>query len=80
MDLTIKGMDLPVRQHDLPASVFPFTIEAYHPETKKVVWSHRAEGPGQIYIPALKRQLGHPAAIRIIYADGRVEEKSAPSA
>jgi hypothetical protein len=72
-------MDLPVRHHDLPAGVFPFTVEAYHPETEKVVWSHRVEGPGQIYIPNLKRQFGHPVAIRLIYADGTVDDMPAPS-
>lgn len=69
------------RRHDLPLSAYPIKIEALHPKTKAVVWSHTVEAPDNlvaVYIPPLRKQLGHPVDFKVTYADGTVE-RSGPS-
>lgn len=65
-------MTLPTARHDLPASMYPFTIEALNAETAEVVWKHVVTGPGSVYVPPLARDFGHPIAIRVTWADGNV--------
>jgi hypothetical protein len=66
-----------MKRHDLPAEYFPFTIEAINPATGQVVWFRRVDKPDgvlKLEIPPLARQLGHPVSIRLVFADGSVEE------
>lgn len=72
-------MRLPVASHDLPASYYPFTIQAYHPETQRIVWERYVEmpPPGQkmvLHIPPLRKLYGHPVGIRVLFANGEVKE------
>jgi hypothetical protein len=64
-----------VVRENLPASAYPIRIEALHPETEAVVWSRVVERPGSngtaaLYIPPLRKQLGHPVVIRVTLASG----------
>jgi len=62
---------------DFPAHLFPITVEAFHPLTRCVVWSLIVEKPDdavKIYIPPLRKQLGHPVAMRWTFADGSTRE------
>lgn len=66
----------PVVSYDLTPSMFPFVIEAYNPDGGEIVWTKTVEQPapgerGGIWIPPLRKQLGHPVCIRITFADGR---------
>lgn len=66
----------PIARHDLPASMYPFTIEALS-LAGEVVWSKTVERPAgevAIEIPGLKQQLGFPVSIRCRFADGSVRE------
>lgn len=54
--------DLPVAFHDLPAELFPFTVEYLDADSKQVVESTTVEGPGAIQIPG-KEALGVRATI-----------------
>lgn len=71
---------LPRKEFDLPLEAYPLTLEAYHPETRKVVWSRVIDAPlsgqrAEIFIPPLRKQLGHPVAMRVIFADGTCREQ-----
>lgn len=76
-------MNLPpnlIIRRELPESRFPFLLEALHPETREVVWSSKIEKPPAgkqmlVSIPALRKQLGHPVAIRVTYPDGTTDEQ-----
>lgn len=69
----------PLRRYDFPASKFPITIEALHPESREVVWSKVLEQPADaalVHIPPLARMFGHAIEIRIRYGDGEVQEET----
>jgi hypothetical protein len=62
-------------RYDLPRALYPFTLEALHPDTGAVVWSttvHAPRGVAAIYIPPLKDQLGHEVMMRATFGDGTV--------
>jgi hypothetical protein len=59
---------------ELPPSSFPMVIEAFHPETKVVVWTKMISTPGLVEIPPLHAQFGHIVSIRVKYADGSFDE------
>jgi hypothetical protein len=64
----------------LPPSAFPIILEAYHPETGKIVWSTTIERPNpgaiaSIRVPALVLTLGHPVSVRARFADGTIKEQ-----
>ncbi len=70
-----------VIRHDFPASDFPITVEALHPETRRVVWRRVIPAPEDtelLTIPPLRKILGHPVIIRIRFGDGRTEESAPP--
>jgi len=64
----------------LPAEMYPFLIEALHPETRKVVWSMCVAAPADpagfqaVTIPPLSKTYGHPVLMRITWPDGTVSE------
>lgn len=67
----------PVRY--LPESCYPFRLEAFHPDTRVVVWSTVVEKPmngelGSVFIPPIAKQFGHPVGIRTIWPDGTKTE------
>lgn len=69
--------DTVVKHYDFSPKKFPITIAALHPVTRAVVWSEtieKPEGLALLYIPPLKKQLGHPVLIRTTYGDGSVDE------
>jgi hypothetical protein len=65
--------------YDLPLRMYPFRIEALHPDTRMVLWTRTVQAPmggkrDTIHIPALRERFGHPVQIRMVFADGTVEE------
>jgi hypothetical protein len=69
---------LPVKSADLPASAFPLTVEVLDAETREVVWSATADGPGAMRIPGPDELGPRPKAARVTYADGTVQESGRP--
>lgn len=73
-----------VTKFQLPDGAYPITIEALHPKTRSVVWSkkveatHAGKNPDPVYMPLLRKRLGHPIAMRIRFADGSVKESAPP--
>lgn len=66
--------------HNFAPEDFPIVLEAIHPETRHVVWSKTIEKPDDItaiYIPPLRRQLGHPVVMRARYGNGSMTEEPA---
>lgn len=68
----------------LPATAYPFRLQALHPETGEVIWQSMVERPPGgvlkcLSIPPLANQLGHPVVMRILWADGTISV-SAPEA
>lgn len=64
--------ELPRSYHNLEAKDFPFLVEA-RTAIGVVVWSKQIDGPGEIFVPPLRRKHG-PVWIRVTFPDGRVEE------
>lgn len=67
-------------RYDYPPEKYPITIEALHFATGAVVWTKTvAEPPGDVsavvYIPPLRKQLGHRVRIRVSFGDGTVQEE-----
>jgi hypothetical protein len=76
-------MKQPIAFADLPEKLYPFTLEALHPETQEIVWSVVVEKPEPgcrtpVFIPPLRAQLGHAVTMRARFADGSVEQTEAP--
>lgn len=65
-------MKLPVAFHDLPASEYPFTIEAINSVTGDIVWTRKVTGPESVYVPPLTRMVGAPVDIRLRSSDGSI--------
>lgn len=58
----------PMAFHDLPASMFPFTIE-YLNAKGVVLRTETVEGPGVMEVPGLAQFYG-PITIRVTHANG----------
>jgi hypothetical protein len=64
--------------HDFPADAFPFTVELLDAETREVVWSATADGPGAMRIPGSDELGPRLKAARVTFADGTVQESDRP--
>lgn len=73
-------MPLPTAVHDIPAHLYPVTLEAFNPATGAVVWRATMQKPrpgtrSTLRIPALKKELGFAVGMRVRYGDGSVKEQ-----
>lgn len=66
----------PFAFHDLPASAYPFRVEALN-EAGRVVWSVEVTAPGVVEIPALAKFFG-PISTRVTFADDQTWTEGPP--
>jgi hypothetical protein len=69
---------IPAKFTDLPARAFPFKVELLDAETREVVWSATAAGPGALWIPGQDELGSRPKVARVTFADGIVRESGRP--
>ena len=70
--------DLPVAFRDLPADLFPLTMQLLDAETREVRWEQVIRGPGPLRIPSRAEiNSGRVLIARITFADGSREEAGA---
>lgn len=79
-DMKSQSVIAQIAQADFPLVAYPFVLEALHWKTRAVVWSETIQAPldgskAVIKIPALRKELGYPVAMRLTFANGQVIER-----